>query len=344
MSLCLISVPHVSAQTSEVKILSYSYYIDELGILDVVGEVQNVGPNTLTAIVLAGSVYSQGVDLGDSGCIVGIEQYPVEYLAPGQKAPFYMEFYEPNIPSNPDATWYSLTSANVILSVTHANATNSYQYPDLKVISSAASLGTNPSGSNPDLGVYWVNGIVQNTGTQTAQNVTVLGTFYNSTGNVVAVGFSNSMGSLAPSATSAFKLGAFDINQTNVVDSEKITSYALVINALSPVLQGTPPATTPNPTSEASTAPTGTSSTTGSSSSSSTASNKSTSLLSSTLIAAIAVIVVLAAVIALVAVRMRKPKETTKEETTKERRMPKPKETTKERLKRKRIDDRKSRS
>lgn len=324
-SLCLVSVPHVSAQTSEVKILSYSYYIDELGILDVVGEVQNVGPNTITEIALAGSVYSHGVDLDDSGCTVGIEQYPVEYLAPGQKAPFYMQFYEPSNPNYPYETWYSLTSANVILSVTHANATNSYQYPDLNVISSAASLGTNPSGSNADLGVYWVNGIVQNTGAQTAQNVTVLGTFYNSTGNVVAVGFSNSIGSLAPSATSTFKLGAFDVNQTNVIESEKITSYSLLINALSPVLQGTPPATTPYPTSEASSAPTGTSSTTGSSSSSGTASNKSTSFLSSTVIAVIAVVVVLAAVGALVAVRMRKPKETTKE-----------------RLKRRRIDDRKS--
>ena len=241
VSLCLISAPHVSAQTSDVKILSYSFYVDELGILDVVGEVQNVGSNTLTAVILSGSVYSSGVDVGDSGCSVGIEQYPVEYLAPGQKAPFYMEFYQPST----GGSWYTLTSAKVILSVAKANATSSYQYPDLTVTSSTASLGTNPSGSDADLGVYWVNGEVQNTGTQTAQNVTVLGTFYNSTGNVVAVGFSNSLGSLAPSATSTFKLGAFDVNQTNVVASEKITGYSLLINALNPVLTGTAPTVTP---------------------------------------------------------------------------------------------------
>jgi len=321
MSLCLISIPHVSAQKSEVKILSYNYYIDTMGILDVVGEVQNVGPNTLTEIFLTGSVYSGGIDQDDSGCTVGIQQYPVEYLAPGQKAPFYMEFYQPNNPNNPNESWFSLPSANVVLSVSHANATTSYQYPDLKVLSSAASIGTNPSGSDADLGVYWVNAVVQNTGTQTARNVTVLGTFYNSTGNVLAVGFSNSIGSLAPSATSTFKLGAFDINQTNVVESAKITSYSLLVNALSPVLQGTPPITTPYPTSGASTSPSRTSSATGSSSSSGTANNKSTSFLSSTIIAVIAVIVIFVAVGAVVAVRMHKPRETTKE-----------------RLKRKRVD------
>ncbi len=47
VSLGLTLVPTVFSQTENIKIVSYSYYIDNLGYLDVVGEVQNVGPNTV---------------------------------------------------------------------------------------------------------------------------------------------------------------------------------------------------------------------------------------------------------------------------------------------------------
>ena len=144
MSSCLILVPHVSAQTSEVKILSYSYYIDNLGILDVVGEVQNVGPNVLTSTTLTGSVFSGGVDQADASCFVGLEQYAVEYLAPNQKAPFYMEFYSPSNSADSNANWYSIGAVSIVLTVSQANWTSSYQYPDLKVTSQSSSIGTNP--------------------------------------------------------------------------------------------------------------------------------------------------------------------------------------------------------
>ena len=92
LSLGLILVPSAHSQTQNVKILNYSYYLDSAGFLDVVGEIQNVGPNTVNPVVLAGSVYSaDGTDQADSSTPAF-----VAYLAPQQKAPFYMEFLQPN--------------------------------------------------------------------------------------------------------------------------------------------------------------------------------------------------------------------------------------------------------
>jgi len=243
LSLGLTLVPSVHSQTQNIKILSYSYYVDNTGILDVVGEVQNVGPNTVNPVYLTGSIYaSGGVDIGNSFC-----QVWVLYLAPQQKAPFYMEFQPPSS----TGVWQTQDISNFALTVSNANATSSYQYPDLKVTSSSGSIG-NTGGYN---GAYEVNGVIQNSGSQTATNVTVAATFYNSTGTVVAVGNTYDLTgtfltpTLAPSATISFQVAAFDLNQTLVPSSEKITKYSLLVQATGPILQGTAPPVTPSPES-----------------------------------------------------------------------------------------------
>jgi len=307
-SLGLTLVPSAFSQTENIKIVSYSYYIDNLGYLDVVGEVQNVGSNTVASVILAGRVYStDGTDQADS-----YTQAWVAYLTPQQKAPFYMDFYQPNNPQG--ASWMSVDVSNVKLAVVQANATTSYQYPDLTITSNTHSIGTKSVGTDADLGVYWVNCNVQNTGSQTAQNITVFGTFYNSTGSVVAVGYSNQIGSLDSSRTASFKLGAFDLNQTLVPSSEKIDHYSLLINALGPILQGTAPLVTPYPSSGDSSTQTDTSSPTGSPSSSSSQSgsvvNNPTNSSNPMLIAIIVVIAILAVAGTILALRKRKPQET----------------------------------
>lgn len=58
VSLGLTLVPQVSSQPENIKVVDYSWYIDSLGYLVVVGEVQNVGPNTIDSVVLGGVVYT----------------------------------------------------------------------------------------------------------------------------------------------------------------------------------------------------------------------------------------------------------------------------------------------
>jgi hypothetical protein len=142
--------------------------------------------------------------------------------------------------------------SDVAINVYKADATSNYQYPSLEVTNQQSYIGTNKVGDLADYGVYWVTGSIQNTGTQTAQNVTVIGTFYNSQSQVVGVGYSDkttmSPYSIEPQQSGTFKLGAFDVNQTIVPTDKKIATYSLLIQVQGPLLQGTPPVSVATPT------------------------------------------------------------------------------------------------
>jgi hypothetical protein len=239
VSLALTLVPTVFSQTQNVKIVNYTYYLDYSGILDVVGRVQNIGSNTVDPVALTGTIYaSDGTSLSRSYCYVW-----VKYLLPQQYAPFYMEFQPPQNSNG----WIISDVANVSLTVVTANATSSYEYQGLKVVSSSASIGTTGDFS----GAYVVNGVIENSGSQTATNLTVVATFFNAAGDVVAVGNdfngnSYSIASLAPSGQIQFQVAAWDRNQSEVHANDKITSYSLLLQAQGPILQGTAPIVTPD--------------------------------------------------------------------------------------------------
>ena len=124
-TLMLGLIPVGSSQAVNVKVLDYNYYIDNTGILDVVGVVQNQGPNIIQTVVLMGLVEPQdGSGPVTSGC-----QVWASYLGPNEKAPFYMEFYPPDTGNG----WYSAGVGNVEISVFQAEPVQQYQYQDLKI-------------------------------------------------------------------------------------------------------------------------------------------------------------------------------------------------------------------
>ncbi len=269
---------NVSGQTEDVKILSYSYYYDNLGNIVVVGEIQNNGANIIDNVTVVGSLTVTDGDQATSGCLASATN-----ILPGQKSSFYMEF---NPQSIGQSTWYGYQISNIELAIYDAPPTDKYQYQDVLITSQTPA---------PQDGVYWVNCVLKNTGSQTATNVMVFGTYYNSTGGVVATGdIVNPIASLAPQATTTVKVPAFDLNQTLVPDSEKISSFRMLVQVEAPLLTGaapvinpsaTPVNTTPNPTS--------------------------TPTEDSTLMYAAVVVVALVAVAAAVfLVRRKKPKET----------------------------------
>lgn len=250
-SLCFTSIPLAQSQTTNVQVVNYSWYIDTAGLLDVVGEIQNIGTSIISSIILSGTATTTTGNQQTSNTMAYVKD-----MLPNQKAPFYMTFF-----LQPDqATQSTPTIANVAVAVSQATATTGYLYPDVKVTAHQNSIG---SGTD-DKGVYWVSGNVKNTGTQTATNVRVLGTFYNSAGNVIAVGGYTDdalSASLAPSASANFKFGAYDTNETLMPSDQKIASYALLVQVEGPILQGTAPTITSGPTatsSATSTTPTGT--------------------------------------------------------------------------------------
>jgi hypothetical protein len=232
LALMLLSfglIQQVSSQSTNqdnLKVLNYSWYFDVAGGFHVVGEVQNVGTTILNPVVLGATIYTPDgtPQIQSTPC-----QVYVQYMLPQQKAPFLMDF--PLI----DMSWISQGIAHTDFTVIMANTTSSYQYPDLTITSSALSLD--------EEGIYWVNGEVRNTGNSTANNVRVIGTFYNATGTVVAAGYSEKLtpANLAPSSSAPFKVGAFDVNKTETEESRQITNYKLMVQTEGPLLSGTPP-------------------------------------------------------------------------------------------------------
>ncbi len=307
LSLSLNLVPNVSAQQENIKVLNYSYHIDYPdNLLIVYGEVQNVGSSTLMSVSIGGSVYSaDGTDQADAA-----GPAYVVYIVPQQKVPFEIDF---NAPSNsPDGTWGSVSISKIEFTVLQANATSSYQYPDVKITSYSSSIDTTATAK----GTYWVSGNIQNTGSQTAQNIYIVATFYNSSGVTVSAGWSTEIDTLFPSATSSFKVGAFDLNMSEATSAQQISSYALIVVTGGPILQGTPPAASeystggsPSSSGNSQTGQSGSSPTPTGQSAGNNTTNSSNRWL---IYAAIIIIVVVAVVITIKTLPKRKPQETKK--------------------------------
>jgi hypothetical protein len=300
LSLGLAFLPMGYSQTKNVKAINYSFYFDSEGYLDVVGLVQNVGTNTLNPIILTGEVYTpNGEPASSSYC-----QVWASYLMPGQEAPFYMEFPPPQNSNG----WLTSYVGNITLTVNQANATNSYQYQGLKITSSSGSVGTTGNFN----GAYVVNGVVENYGTQAATNVTVVGAFFNSTGSVVGVGYTDYLTPqvLDPGSTTTFQIAAFDLNQSLVPASLQIHNYQLLVQTELPILQGTPPPATPSPSTN--TSPSTSSSTSSSAKPGGNSKNSSFDTAIYVIVIA-AVVLAVAAAGALLVLRRNKPHQTVKE-------------------------------
>ena len=229
-----------------VKIISYTYYIDALGILDVAGEVQNVATNPTTPldqIEIIADVYSP---TSATSIATGYAQVYTIYLLPQQKAPFFMQIYSPT--NGQAGSWGSQQISNVTVLLAQAVPTNTYDYQNMTVVNSSPYIGN----TMDDQGVYWVSGTIQNTGTETVTNATVVATFYNSTMGCVGAGYTDTLTpyTLNPGDQTTFKVGATDLNES-VSSSPRIASYSLQVNVIEPTYNATD--SSPAPTAVSST-------------------------------------------------------------------------------------------
>jgi hypothetical protein len=212
--------------------------------------------------------------------------------------------------NSPDGTWGSVTISNIEFSVSSENVTSNYQYPALTVTSSSSSIDKNAGFE----GAYLVNGTIKNEGSQTAQNIWVIGAFYNSTGTVIGVGFTGYLTptSLSPSGTMSFGINEIDLNQSRVPQALIIKSYSLTVQSEEPVLQGTAPIVTPSPGSSSSSPSPGSSSSSPSATPTTTA-NSNSSSNTVAIYAIVIVIVIIAIGGAILVLSKRKPPKTVKE-------------------------------
>ena len=231
----LAFVPHALAQqdsgNSSIKVLNYSYQIDyNHNVIFLYGEVQNVGSSTLKDVSIGGSIYSDSIDQSDS---TG-KAYAI-YIVPQQKVPFEIDFRAPT--SSSDGNWDAVSISKIDFIVTESTVTTDYPYSDVKITSQSSSIDTTSAAK----GTYWVSGNIQNTGGQDAQDIYIVATFYNSSGDTVSAGWSTMIENLNSKASTSFKVGAFDINMSGKNPRQQITSYSLLVRPGTPILNGTAP-------------------------------------------------------------------------------------------------------
>jgi hypothetical protein len=230
-ALLIISPILVYSQNATMTSTNYSYYINSAGSLIVVGEVQNTGTQTIGSAVITGVVYTA------DGQIQAGTEYSLIYateILPNQTAPFYMKF------SDQDANYTKIDWTTIQIDhfqfnyVTNPNSTQ--QYSGLQIMADTSYVDST--------GNYTVNGVVLNRGSLYPQNIWVVAAFYDSTGKVVATGYTNYLTHyLTPNEVAQFTITPNDaIPQT----ATQIASYKLQV-----LSSGTmdPTAPTPTPTS-----------------------------------------------------------------------------------------------
>jgi hypothetical protein len=186
-----------------------------------------VGGYILSLVSLNALVYaSDGTEI-----VSGSTTAYASYLLPQQKAPFYIDFGNPGADSN---SIYSSVSY-VDFTVSNAPTTKDSEY---------AGLSLNPVFSGVVEGTYIVLGAINNIGNQTADSIRLVGTYYNSAGTVVAVGFNNINGSLTPNNSTEFTVSEFDATPNLVA---QISNYSLLVQTST--LQNTLSASSPSPSS-----------------------------------------------------------------------------------------------
>lgn len=243
VALCISSVPNVLGEPTDIKILSYSWYVSpststNAGDMVVIGEVQNTGSSILEYVTIEGVAYATD---GQAQAYAYSVAY-VDHILPQQKAPFYMDFSSQTSLSG-NLSWIYLGIDRFDLSVISANAVTEQQYPDLAVVAKTSYVDTN--------GIYTVVGYIQNTGLNSTGKVWIVGTFYNASGAAILAGYSNYLtNSLSPNSTVQFSVSPLDsIAQL----TSQITSYSLLIQNQEPTADSTP---TPIATQSSSPSPT----------------------------------------------------------------------------------------
>jgi subtilase family serine protease len=137
----------------------------------------------------------------------------VNYLVSQQKAPFYIDCGNPG----GGTTLTSSSVSNVEFTVTDAPTTQNQEYTGLQIANSINETYAS---------AFVVLGLVYNVGNQTANNIKVVGTYYNTAGTVVAVGFEKLSDALIPYNGTAFTVSEFDATSSLVA---QISSYSLLI-------------------------------------------------------------------------------------------------------------------
>jgi hypothetical protein len=245
--LCVASLsftfsPGAFSQTSNLQVKNYSGYTDpSTGNYMVVGEVQNVGPDTITGATLYGTLRSVS-NTTETADIAGTYIF-ADHMFPNDTAPFSMMFTS-DTSSTGNLNWVPL-GVTVTFNPNIISTNDTLQDNYLHIAGSTSSVST---------GSYVVTGFVLNAGTLYPQTLKVAAAFYDSTGKVIATGISESLTAyLAPHEVATFSVTPLYPTPEMLT---AITGYTLNV-----VIRGTTTQPTPAPSVSASVSPSSSTST-----------------------------------------------------------------------------------
>lgn len=195
-----VSVQPVQA-ASEVVVISHSSFYSTSDILYIVGEVENTGDVATEFTKVTATFY----DAEDQVLDTKVGYATLDILLPGRKSPFYVMMFEDD--GSLDVDDYSLTVS-----------WDDYEEGKeigLEIISSDDQMDA----------VDWlhVTGEIKNIGTETATEVIVCATFYDSEGTVIG----RDTEDVDPTTLSPEGIGTFDITLIYPELIEQVASYSL---------------------------------------------------------------------------------------------------------------------
>jgi len=183
------SMDDTEGDASDIKILSHSGGVDYYGWYTVLGEVKNTGSDNLSWVKITVTYYdSNSAELDTSHSYTTIDT-----LAPGQRSPFETCVYDETV-ANSIAT-YSIECTSVM--------SGTAPYTDLEFIDH--SLGSDSFGNTI------VAGQVKNTGSDTVNYATIVVSFYDASGKLIAIEWDfTDPADVAPGETGTFEATLWD--------------------------------------------------------------------------------------------------------------------------------------
>lgn len=151
---------------AQVEILTHSSYIDSLGWLNIVGEVQNVGDQAVKYVKISATFY----DSSNTVVETSFDYSDLDVILSNRKSPFIILLFDESQISKVD---------HYELSVSFSTAVSKQQ--SLRIISHSSFIDT----------LGWLNivGEVENSASGGATDVKVIATCYDESGTVINSGF-----------------------------------------------------------------------------------------------------------------------------------------------------------
>jgi len=205
----VLNVETIMADT-EVRVLNDVGYLDVFGHYLVLGELENVGDQAVEWWEIEASFYNQSDSLlcTEVFSTRNVSSHMLDTINPGRKSPFQIVLHNESLASEVDhysiaVLSYDVTSAKPI---------------GLEILKSSSYI-------DEPWGNMIINGTIKNIGTETAESVNIIATFYDADGNVIAVShYYTEPSHVEPHLTLPFQIELASVGPYPITN---ITSYVL---------------------------------------------------------------------------------------------------------------------